>query len=112
MTLIKITKKKLLVLVGALIALSPFLGLPGLAKSIIIVILGLSVAIVALVNGEKKLCECENCVPKTKPGSYVENVPSVASTGTIKMEKGKKPDLSAALHPAQTGKNASSPIRI
>ena len=108
----KMTKKKLLVLVGALIALSPFLGLPGLAKSIIIVILGLSVAIVALVNGEKKLCECENCVPKTKPGSYVENVPSAASAKAAQTEKEKKPDPSAALRSAQTSKNASSPIRI
>ncbi len=72
---IRITKKKLLILLGILVALSPFLGLPVLAKSAIAVILGLSVALTAFVSGPGKLCECDNCVPKSKPGSYVENAP-------------------------------------
>lgn len=97
----KITKKKLLVLVGALIALSPFLGLPGFVKSIIIVILGLSVATVALVNNERKLCECDNCVVKIKPGSYIENAPSSAEQAISTADKEKK-----------SGSNSSSPIRI
>lgn len=89
MKLTKITKKKLLVLVGALIVLSPFLGLPGLAKSAVVVILGLSVVIAAVVNGDKKLCECDNCVPKAKVGSYVENANPPVATETPKEEKEK-----------------------
>lgn len=87
--LFNLTKKKLLILVGALIVLSPFLGLPGLAKSAVVVILGLSVVIAAAINGDKKLCECENCVPKTKPDSYVENANPLAVTETPKEEKEK-----------------------
>ena len=103
MTLIKITKKRLLVLIGILTVLSPFLGLPGLVKSAIIVILGLSVAGVALKTYDKKLCECENCIPKVKTGSYVENAPSTPSlvAETPKQEKEKKSE-----------NNTSVPIRI
>ncbi len=95
------TKKKLFILVGALIAISPLLGLPGLIKSIIIIILGLSVVAIAILNGEKKPCECDNCVVKIKPGSYVENVPSSASQ-----------TISAAGKEKKNGNNSSSPIRI
>ncbi len=73
---IKITKKKLLVLLGILFALTPFLGLPGFVKSAVAVILGLSVVSAAFITGNKKLCECENCAAKEKPGSYVENAPA------------------------------------
>lgn len=85
----KMTKKKFLILVGVLIVLSPFLGLPGFVKSIVIIILGLSVVIATAVNGDKKLCGCDNCVPKTKPGSYVENANPLAVTETPKEEKEK-----------------------
>ncbi len=105
MTLIKITKKKLLILIGALIILSPFLGLPGLVKSAVIVILGLSVAVVALKTYDKKLCECVNCVPTIKTGSYVENAPKTSlphtETGVAKQEKEKKSE-----------NNTSAQIRI
>lgn len=84
-----LTKKKLLVLMGILIILSPFLGVPGLAKSIIVAILGLSVVGIALLNGGNKVCECDNCVPKAKPGSYVENANPLAVTETSKEEKEK-----------------------
>lgn len=87
--LFNLTKKKILILVGILIILSPFLGLPGLAKSIIAVILGLSVVGLALLNGGNKVCECDNCVPKVKPGSYVENTNPMAVTETPKEEKEK-----------------------
>lgn len=85
----KITKKKFLVLIGVLVVLSPFLGLPGFVKSIVIIILGLSVVIATAVNGDKKLCECDNCIPKTKPGSYVENTNPLTVTEAPKEEKEK-----------------------
>lgn len=85
----KITKKKFLVLVGVLVILSPFLGLPGFIKSVVIIILGLSVIIATTLNGDKKLCECDNCVPKTKPGSYVENANPVTVTESLNEEKEK-----------------------